>query len=130
MAIQLDPDPPVRRARCSRTSKQNSRFCPGRRGADARGDERAGKGGQGSSRRSGSRSDEPVTLNFPKPKPVKEIYDAIGKAYGFNVIFDPKLKDDAPGGARDVTAERALEIVMQAAGHFYKVLDRRHHHRC
>ena len=69
-------------------------------------------------------SDEPVTLIFPKPKPVKEIYDAIGKAYGFNVIFDPKLKDDRiPVELRDVTAERALEIVMQAAGHFYKVLD-------
>ena len=69
-------------------------------------------------------SDEPVTLVFPKAKPVKEIYDAIGKAYGFNVIFDPKLKDDRiPVELRDVTAERALEIVMQAAGHFYKVLD-------
>jgi len=69
-------------------------------------------------------SREPVTLVFPKPKPVKEIYDAIGKAYGFNVIFDPKLKDDRlPVELRDVTAERALEIVMQAAGHFYKVLD-------
>lgn len=69
-------------------------------------------------------SKEPVTLVFPKPKPVKEIYDAIGKAYGFNVIFDPKLKDDRiPIELRDVTSERALEIVMQASGHFYKVLD-------
>jgi general secretion pathway protein D len=69
-------------------------------------------------------SKEPITLVFPKPKPVKEIYDAVGKAYGFNVIFDPKLKDDRiPVELRDVTAERALEIVMQAAGHFYKVLD-------
>jgi len=69
-------------------------------------------------------SKEPVTLVFPQPKPVKEIYDAIGKAYGFNVIFDPKLKDDRlPIELRDVTSERALEIVMQAAGHFYKVLD-------
>ena len=69
-------------------------------------------------------SEEPITLVFPKPKPVKEIYEAVGKAYGFNVIFDPKLKDDRiPVELRDVTAERALEIVMQAAGHFYKVLD-------
>ena len=30
------------------------------------------------------KSNEPITLNFPKPKPVKEIYNAIGKAYGFN----------------------------------------------
>ena len=71
-------------------------------------------------------SNEPITLIFPKAKPVKEIYEAIGKAYGFNVIFDPKLKDDRLAvELRDVSAERALEIVMQAAGHFYKVLDER-----
>ncbi|MCU0232473.1 MAG: hypothetical protein MUE90_00355 [Thermoanaerobaculales bacterium] len=70
------------------------------------------------------RSKEPITLNFPKAKPVKEIYDAIGKAYGFNVLFDPKLKDDRLAiELRDLTAEQSLEMVMQAAGHFYKVLD-------
>ena len=69
-------------------------------------------------------SDEPITLNFPRPKPVKEIYNAIGKAYGFNVLFDPKLKDDRLAiELRDLTAEQALEMVMQGAGHFYKVLD-------
>jgi len=69
-------------------------------------------------------SGEPITLNFPRPKPVKEIYNAIGKAYGFNVLFDPKLKDDRLAiELRDLTAEQALEMVMQAAGHFYKVLD-------
>ena len=70
------------------------------------------------------RSDEPITLNFPKPKPIKEIYQALGKAYGFNVLFDPKLRDDELTiELTEVTAEQALEIVMQAAGHFYKVLD-------
>ncbi|HSO22169.1 MAG TPA: secretin N-terminal domain-containing protein [Chondromyces sp.] len=70
------------------------------------------------------RSKEPITLNFPKPKPVKEIYDAIGKAYGFNALFDPKLKDDRLSiELRDLSAEQSLEMVMQAAGHFYKVLD-------
>ncbi len=69
-------------------------------------------------------SKEPITLTFPKPKPVKEIYLAIGKAYGFNVLFDPKLKDDRLSvELRDLTAEQSLEMVMQAAGHFYKVLD-------
>jgi len=69
-------------------------------------------------------SKDPITLTFPQPKPVKEIYQAMAKAYGFNVLFDPKLKDDKiPVELNDVTAERALEIVMQAAGHFYKVLD-------
>ncbi len=70
------------------------------------------------------KSTAPITLNFPKPKPVKEIYNAIGKAYGFNVLFDPKLKDDRLAiELRDLTAERSLEMVMQGAGHFYKVLD-------
>jgi general secretion pathway protein D len=69
-------------------------------------------------------SDEPITLNFPKPKPVKEIYQAMAKAYGFNVLFDPKLKDDKLSiELRDVNAQEALEIVMRAAGHFYKVHD-------
>ena len=69
-------------------------------------------------------SREPITLNFPRPKPIKEIYNAIGKAYGFNVLFDPKLKDDRLAiELRDLTAEQALEMVMQGAGHFYKVLD-------
>ena len=72
------------------------------------------------------KSTAPITLNFPKPKPVKEIYNAIGKAYGFNVLFDPKLKDDRLAiELRDLTAERSLEMVMQGAGHFYKVLDER-----
>ncbi len=70
------------------------------------------------------RDKSPITLNFPRPKPVKEIYNAIGKAYGFNVLFDPKLKDDRLAiELRDLTVEQALEMVMQAAGHFYKVLD-------
>ena len=71
-------------------------------------------------------SDEPITLNFPRPTPVKEIYQAMAKAYGFNVLFDPKLKDDKLSiELRDVTAQDALEIVMRAAGHFYKVHDER-----
>jgi general secretion pathway protein D len=70
------------------------------------------------------RDKSPITLNFPRPKPVTEIYNAIAKAYGFNVLFDPKLKDDRLAiELRDLTPEQALEMVMQAAGHFYKVLD-------
>jgi general secretion pathway protein D len=70
------------------------------------------------------KSSAPITLNFPKPKPVKEIYEAIGKAYGFNVLFDSKLKDDRLAiELNELTPEQSLEMVMQAAGHFYKVLD-------
>ncbi|MCP4898723.1 MAG: hypothetical protein GY906_17270 [bacterium] len=70
------------------------------------------------------KSNEEITLNFPKAKPLKEIYRAIGKAYGFNALFDPKLKDNKLSiELTEVTAEQALELVMQAAGHFYKVFD-------
>jgi general secretion pathway protein D len=70
------------------------------------------------------KSKDRITLNFPKPKPVQEIYQAMAKAYGFNVLFDPKLKDDRLTlELNDLTAEQSLEMVMQAAGHFYKVLD-------
>jgi len=70
------------------------------------------------------KSKDRITLNFPKPKPVKEIYQAISKAYGFNILFDPKLKDDRLSiELNDLTAEQSLEMVMQAAGNFYKVLD-------
>jgi general secretion pathway protein D len=70
------------------------------------------------------KSKDRITLNFPKPKPVQEIYRAMAKAYGFNVLFDPKLKEDRLSiELNDLSAEQSLEMVMQAAGHFYKVLD-------
>lgn len=70
------------------------------------------------------RSNEPITLEFPEPVPVQSIYRALGKAFGINVLFDPNLKDvPIPIVLRNVTAQDALEILMRAAGHFYKVLD-------
>jgi len=70
------------------------------------------------------KSKDRITLNFPKPKPVQEIYQAMAKAYGFNILFDPKLKEDRLSiELNDLTSEQSLEMVMQAAGHFYKVLD-------
>jgi general secretion pathway protein D len=69
-------------------------------------------------------SDEPITLTFPNETPVKDIYRALGNAYGINILFDQAVKDDRIAiELRDVTAQQALERVMQAANHFYKVLD-------
>ena len=69
-------------------------------------------------------SDEPLSLSFPNPTNVRDIYKALGQAFGINVLFDPKIKDAKISiELKDVTARRALETVMQAAGHFYKVLD-------
>ncbi len=69
-------------------------------------------------------SNEPMTLSFPNQTNVKDIYRAIGQAFGINILFDPKLRDTKLSiELRNVTARQALESVMQAAGHFYKVLD-------
>ena len=70
------------------------------------------------------KSNEPISLEFPQPVPIKQIYRALGKAFGINILFDPNLKDiEIPIVLKDVTAQDALEILMRAAGHFYKVLD-------
>jgi general secretion pathway protein D len=70
------------------------------------------------------RSKEPISLDFPKPVSIFDIYRALGKAFGINVLFDPALKDqDLAIELRDVTAQTSLETLMRAAGHFYKVVD-------
>jgi general secretion pathway protein D len=70
------------------------------------------------------RSPEPIDLDFPEPVSVRQIYQALGKAFGINILFDPSLRDQAlPIQLRDVDAQNALEILMRTAGHFYKVLD-------
>lgn len=69
-------------------------------------------------------SDEPISLTFSRDTPVKEIYRALGNAFGINILFDQAVKDDRITiELRDVTAQQALERVMQAANHFYKTLD-------
>jgi general secretion pathway protein D len=69
-------------------------------------------------------SQDPISLTFSRDTPVKDIYRALGNAFGINVLFDQAVKDDRITiELRDVTAQAALERVMQAANHFYKVLD-------
>ncbi len=70
------------------------------------------------------RSPEPIDLRFPEPVSVFDIYNALGKAFGINIVFDPELREEEISiELEDVTAEEALEILMQAVGHFYKVID-------
>ncbi len=69
-------------------------------------------------------SNQPISLSFPHDTPVKDIYRALGNAFGINVLFDQSEKDDRISiELKDVTAEEALERVMQAHNDFYKVLD-------
>jgi len=70
------------------------------------------------------RSKAPISLEFPKAVSIFDIYRALGKAFGINVLFDPALKDQELAiELREVTAQTALETLMRAAGHFYKVID-------
>jgi general secretion pathway protein D len=70
------------------------------------------------------RSNEPISLSFPKPVSVTSIYRALGRAYGIDVLFDPKMREQEISiELEDATAKEALEILMRAAGHFYKVLN-------
>jgi general secretion pathway protein D len=70
------------------------------------------------------RSNEPISLAFPRPVSVQDIYMALGKAFGINILFDPKLKDqDVAIELEEVVAQDALEILMRTTNHFYKVLD-------
>ena len=70
------------------------------------------------------RSDEPIDLDFPEAVSVMDIYRALGKAFGINVLFDPRLRDQEIAiELKQVTAQDALEILMRASGHFYKVVD-------
>ena len=70
------------------------------------------------------RSDKPISLAFPEPTSIFQIYRALGKAFGINILFDPNLKDQEISlELEEVTAQGALETLMRAAGHFYKVQD-------
>ncbi|MBW8877002.1 MAG: hypothetical protein JF614_18710 [Acidobacteria bacterium] len=70
------------------------------------------------------RSNQPISLEFPQPVSLFSIYRALGQAFGINVLFDPNLRDQEIAiDLKDVTAQAALETLMRAAGHFYKVMD-------
>ncbi|HEY6148445.1 MAG TPA: secretin N-terminal domain-containing protein, partial [Thermoanaerobaculia bacterium] len=69
-------------------------------------------------------SDRPINLNFPQPKPIKQIYQALALAAGINVIFDPQLKDDNVAIVlTNISFQTALETLMRQENHFYKVID-------
>ena len=69
-------------------------------------------------------SKRPISLNFPQPRPIKQIYQALGQAAGINVIFDPALKDDpATIVISNVPFQNALETLIRQENHFYKIVD-------
>jgi len=69
-------------------------------------------------------SEKPINLNFPQPRPIKQIYQALASAAGINVIFDPQLKDDNVSIVlTNMRFQNALETLMRQENHFYKIID-------
>ncbi len=69
-------------------------------------------------------SDKPINLNFPQPRPIKQIYLALASAAAINVIFDPQLKDDNVSIVlTNMNFQNALETLMRQENHFYKIID-------
>jgi general secretion pathway protein D len=71
-------------------------------------------------------SDRPINLNFPQPKPIKQIYRALADAAGINIIFDPQLKDENVSIVlTGIEFQKALETLLRQENHFYKIIDER-----
>src|SRR6202162_5944043 len=69
-------------------------------------------------------SDRPINLNFPQPKPIKQIYQSLASAAGINVIFDPQLKDDNVSIVlTNIDFQKALETLLREENPFYKTID-------
>lgn len=122
-AVQLDP---TNQYALTELEKIRSRIESSRRGPKMLSElKEASRGAEPMPPVLSPRSDEPITFDFPNAN-FMEIYRAMGQAFGFNVLFDPRLRDAplaSPVELRQVTALEGLEILMQSLGHFYKVLD-------
>ena len=72
------------------------------------------------------RSTEPIDLIFEEPVSVIDAYKALGKAWGINFLFDPKLRDHELSIVLEkVTPLHGLENLLRSANHFYTVVDPR-----
>jgi general secretion pathway protein D len=64
-----------------------------------------------------------LTLHFPRGM-VKEIYRAISKLSGINILFDSSVRDfQTSFSVKGVTFVEALDSFTQANGFFYKILN-------
>jgi len=68
---------------------------------------------------------EPLDLYFPKPQDVRDIYTAMGRAYGINVLVDGKIRNDKISiDLRNLDFLKALDTLMVLNRHFFKIIDR------
>lgn len=70
-------------------------------------------------------SSAPLSLRFTDAS-LQDILDIIGEAAGINILYDPEFQDRTYSIELDgVTVEEALDLVLTANQHFYKVLSPR-----
>jgi general secretion pathway protein D len=63
-----------------------------------------------------------MTFDYRAAK-IKQIYRAIGKIGGINVLFDPDLRNNTETFyLEDVEYEQALDLLTSIQGHFYRVM--------
>jgi len=67
---------------------------------------------------------EPLNLYFPKKEDVRNIYAALGRAYGINILVDTKIRSDKINlDIRNMDFLKALDTLMILNRHFFKVID-------
>ncbi len=67
----------------------------------------------------------PINLHFPQPKDIRDIYVAMGRAYGINILVDSKIRSDKMAiDLRNLDFLKALDTLMVLNRHFFKVVDR------
>ncbi len=124
-AVELDPSNQYAEAELNKLVDQLRARKDGSRGQRSISEMKEGvRGARAQPPTLNPRSSEPIDLLFPEATSAMDIYRALGKAFGINVLFDPKIRDQEISIVLDqVTAQSALEILMRTVGHFYKVLD-------
>ena len=125
-AVQLDPTNQYAagRARARAPGATSPSAATASRRHD-RADEEEDAAAPGRSRRCSTRARTSRSRSTSRePVSIFEIYRALGKAFGINILFDPNLRTRrSPSSSRTSTAQAALETLMRAASHFYKVID-------
>lgn len=122
MAVQLDPNNQFAADQLARAQKEFAETQASRETLEK--DKQAAAKKPAQIPKLDPRSKAPLSFSFPKPTEFQDICKAVGKAFGFNVIFDAQLKEKkVTVELQDVNPEKALDNLMQIGGCFYKVTD-------
>ena len=69
------------------------------------------------------KSPDKITLSFPNNN-LKEVYTALAKLSGVNILFDPTIRDmKISFEVSNVSFQQALDSLVASNGHFYKIIN-------